>query len=374
MEHFDQIVIGVGGMGSAACDQLAQRGQRVLGLEQFELGHRRGSSHGQTRIIRKAYFEHPDYVPLLHRAYELWADLERRAGRTLFERTGLLLAGRPEGVAIPGVRRSAAEHGLAIRAVAAAERAERFGQFGLGPELEVLFEEDAGFVYVEDCVRTCVEQARACGAVIRDCEAVLEWRAGRGGVEVRTERGMYGAATLLVCGGPWAGRLLPGLRGKLEVRRKVQLWLACEDARFAQTAGSPVFCFDLADGFFYGFPMIEPGLIKVAEHTGREVVEDPTAVDRELRLSDEMRVQQFVVKHLPGVRPVVREHSVCMYTMSPDEHFIIDRHPEHANVVVAAGFSGHGFKFAALVGSVLADLAVDGATREGVEFLRWSRL
>jgi sarcosine oxidase len=371
MERFDQIVIGVGGMGSAACDQLALRGQRVLGLEQFELGHRRGSSHGQTRIIRKAYFEHPDYVPLLHRAYELWADLERRAGRTLFERTGLLLAGRPEGVVIRGVRRSAAEHGLAIRDVGAAERAERFGQFALGPELEVLFEKDAGFLYVEDCVRTCAEQARARGAVIRDCEPAIEWRVGRDGVEVRTERGTYAAATLLVCGGPWAGRLLPALRAELEVRRKVQLWLACDDPRYAQAAGSPAFCFDLAEGFFYGFPMLEPGLIKVAEHTGREVVDDPAAVDQELRLSDEMRVQQFVVRYLPGVRPVVRAHAVCLYTMSPDENFIIDRHPEHANVLVAAGFSGHGFKFAPLVGSVLADWALGRRTREPVDFLAW---
>lgn len=373
MERFDQIVIGVGGMGSAACDQLALRGQRVLGLEQFELGHRRGSSHGQTRIIRKSYFEHPDYVPLLHRAYELWADLERRASRTLFERSGLLVAGRPDGAVIRGIRRSCELHRLGIREVGADERAKQFGQFVLGPELEVLFEQDAGFLWVDDCVRTCVEQARARGGLIHDCEPVIEWRAAGGGVEVRTERGSYAAATLLVCGGPWAGRLLPGLRGKLEVRRKVQLWLACENALYSQTAGSPVFCYDLAEGFFYGFPMVEPGLIKVAEHTGREVVEDPAAVDQELRLSDEMRVQQFVVKHLPGVQPVVREHSVCMYTMSPDEHFIIDRHPEHANVLVAAGFSGHGFKFAPLVGSVLADLAVEGRTREAVGFLGWGR-
>lgn len=373
MTAYDVIVLGLGGMGSAALDQLARRGARVLGLEQFDLVHDRGSSHGETRIIRKAYFEHPAYVPLLHRAYALWGDLERDCGETLFERCGLLVAGRPDGAVVTGVRRAAGEHRLAIDEIAAAEARRRFPSFAFDDDHALLFEVDAGFLRVEACVSAHLERARRAGAAVRAREEVLGWTADGRGVAVTTRNGRFVAARLVVCAGAWAGQLLPTLRGSLHVRRKVQLWLRCEDPRYAPAAGCPVFAYDLGDGFFYGFPALDGATVKVARHTGGEPVDDPGMLDRALCDHDAPPVVRFVRRYLPGVSGDIVRHAACMYTMTPDEHFVIDRHPQHERVFFAAGFSGHGFKFASVVGAVLADLALDGATREPIGFLRISR-
>jgi sarcosine oxidase len=370
---YDCIVIGLGAMGGAALHHLAQRGVRVLGIEQFDIGHDRGSSHGQTRIIRKAYFEHPDYVPLLHRAYDLWAEVERQAGRELFRRTGLLLVGRPEGDVLSGVRRAADSHRLPIERLSRASVLERFGGFLPDEDMEGLYEADAGYLLVEDAVRTHVELAVAAGAVIETGCAVREWSADGRGVRVITDAAEYEAERLIIAGGAWAGRLLRELALPLSVLRKVQLWLATDDSRYDVDGGCPVFCFDAGDAFYYGFPAIEPGALKVAEHSGREVVEDPIAVDRELHERDVQRVRAFAARYLPGVGGEVVRHSTCLYTMTPDGHFVIDRHPRHEHVVFAGGFSGHGFKFAPIVGSVLADLVLNGSTREPIEFLRLGR-
>lgn len=373
MRAYDCVVIGMGAMGGAALYHLAQRGARVLGIEQFDIGHELGSSHGQTRIIRKAYFEHPDYVPLLHRAYELWAQVEAESRRTLFHRTGLLLIGRPDGEVLAGVRRAADEHRLPIERLARADVLRRFPGFVPADDMEALFEADAGYLRVEDAVRTHVELAVAAGATIETGRPVLDWSADAHGVRVRTAGDEYAASTLVIAGGAWAGRLLSDLQLPLTVLRKVQLWLATDDPRYDPAQGCPAFCFDRGDAFFYGFPAIEPGSMKVAEHSGREVVNDPATVDRALHPRDSERVLEFAAHHLPGVRSEVTRHSVCMYTMTPDQHFVIDRHPHYDRVVFAAGFSGHGFKFAPILGSVLAELALNGITSEPTGFLSSKR-
>lgn len=387
----DVIVLGLGGMGSAALYHLARRGLRALGLEQFGLAHDRGSSHGDTRIIRTAYFEHPDYVPLLRRARAEWEALQRESGAALLTRSGLLLAGRPEGVVIPGVRRSAAEHRLPIESLSVAEARERFPGLRIEDGFEVLYEADAGFLHVERCVRTHVERALACGATVRTQAEVLEWSADDGAaggprVTVRTAGETFEARALVIAAGPWSGRLVRELGLPLTVRRKVQLWFPTDNPAHRLAAGFPAFCFDTADGFFYGFPALddaEPGerggparthtasaaLMKIAEHSGDERVTDPSAIDRGLHPRDVERVAAFAGRCLPGVSAAPVRHSVCMYTMTPDEHFIVDLHPRHRNVALAAGFSGHGFKFASVVGSILADLAERGATAEPIAFL-----
>lgn len=373
MSAYDAIVLGLGGMGAAALDHLARRGARVLGLEQFDLVHDRGSSHGETRIIRKAYFEHPAYLPLLHTAYALWDDLQRESRERLFERCGLLIAGRTDGPVIPGVRRAAALHQLAIEDVGVAAARRRFPMFAFDDDHAALFEADGGLLRVEACIAAHLDRARRCGAETRAREEALHWFADEHGVTVTTRSGRYQAGRLVICAGAWAGRLLPKLRVSLRVRRKVQLWLRCDDARYALAQGCPVFAHDLDDGFFYGFPALDGATVKVALHTGGQAVDDPSTLDRALCDSDAPPVAAFARRYLPGVSSDVVRHSVCMYTMTPDEHFVIDRHPRHDRVAFAAGFSGHGFKFASVVGAVLADLALDGATREPVEFLRLSR-
>lgn len=373
MAAFDTIVIGAGAMGSAACYHLARRGLRVLALEQYEIVHDRGSSHGQTRIIRRSYFEHSDYVPLLNRAYELWSELEAESDRTLLQRVGLLLVGRPHGPVVPGVQRVAREHGLHLESLSVDELPRRFPGFAARPDQTVLFELDAGVLRAEECVRTHLELALRHGATIISGQRVRDWSAGPAGVRVRTEDAEFAGGSLVIAGGAWSGRLLAGLGLPLEVRRKVQLWFATDNPAHDVLRGCPAFAFDLDEGFFYGMPATEAGVMKVAEHTGGEPVSDADALDRELRPEDLEPVQRFNAAHLPGVRPLVHHHSVCMYTMTPDQHFVIDRHPQHENVAFAAGFSGHGFKFSPLVGSILSDLVLYGRTSEPIAFLSLSR-
>lgn len=369
---FDAIVVGLGGMGSAAAHQLARRGLRVLGLEQFTPAHDRGSAHGQTRICRKAYFEHPDYVPLLHRAYALWDELSAAAGRRLFERVGLLMAGGPESELIAGVRRAATEHRLSIEDVPHGELASRFPGFAFPTNFDVLYEPGAGLLYVEDCVRAQIEQAEKRGAELRFREAVRWWWADEGQVVVETDRGRYVASRLVLTAGSWAGRLLSELDLPLRVVRKAQLWFATDSSHYA-FGRCPTYAFEIDTGFFYGFPALEPGVLKIAEHTGGRTVADPLRLDRELHDLDMAPVRAFIGRHMPGVRPQVVRHSVCMYTMTPDQHFVIDRHPQHAHVVFACGFSGHGFKFAPVVGEALADLAMTGRTELPIGFLGVNR-
>ncbi|MFO0838086.1 MAG: N-methyl-L-tryptophan oxidase [Phycisphaerae bacterium] len=383
-ERFDVIIIGAGAMGSAALWRLARRGLRAVAIEQLTPGHDRGSSHGQTRIIRKAYFEHPDYVPLLHRAYALWDELDAEtpparspvAQRTrLFERCGLLLVGRPDGPVIPGVRRAAAAHSLAIDAVSDHDVRREFSAFHVPRGMSALFEPDAGFLRVEDCVCAMAERGRAHGGVVRANCRVKAWRASPSRVCVETDSGELEAGALVIAAGAWSARLLGELNVPLEVRRKVQLWMQLADSRLTLESGAPVFAFDTPEGFFYGFPAqpLDPHAIKVAEHTGRQTVPDADSLDRALHDSDVLRVRDFAAAHLAGVGPEVARHSACMYTMTPDEHFIVDRHPAHANVVVLAGFSGHGFKFAPLMGEVAADWICDAVTSAPVGFLSLGR-
>ncbi len=373
MPTYDTIVIGLGGMGSAALYHLARRGQRVLGIEQFGIAHDRGSSHGATRLIRRAYFEHPDYVPLVDRAYQLWTELEAAASKTLLHRCGLMLAGRPDGAVIPGVRRAAEQHHLAIESVARGDWPARFPGFAPDADMQAVFEPDAGFLEVENCVAAHVEQARTLGAEILTGQCVTGWSADARGVTVTTDGDRHTAGNLVLCGGAWTSRLLSDLGLPLVVHRKTVFWFGPADEVYRFDRGCPVFGLETPDGFFYGFPAIDEIGVKVGEHSGQQVALDPDRLDREIHAEDEQPVRRFLRRYLPALGSIVRKTSVCMYTMTPDEHFIIDRHPAHPHVAFACGFSGHGFKFAPVVGSILMDLIIDGRTLEPVEFLRASR-
>lgn len=374
MSTYDVIVVGLGGVGSAAAWHLARRKVRVLGLDQYPPAHDRGSSHGETRVIRQAYFEHPDYVPLLLRAYDLWRELEQRQGQKLLFQVGLLQVGPPQGLVIPGVLRSAAEHWLVVEKLTAEEAQKRFPAFAIPPEMVSAFEPAAGYLRVEDCVRGHLAAAAGQGADLRHGVKVRGWQAAADAVKVETEHQTYHAARLVLALGPWSPELAHLPRGVLEVRRKHVYWFATREVRYQASAGCPTFLFETPEGVFYGFPQIDAWGVKVAEHSGGVVIDDPSGDPRVADPADQARVEAFLSRHLPGVERICLRHSVCFYTMSPDEHFLLDFHPASERVVFAAGLSGHGFKFTSVLGEALADLALEGQTSLPIGFLRWSRL
>lgn len=365
--HFDAIVVGLGGMGSAAAYHLARRGVRVLGLDRFGPAHDRGSSHGGSRIIRQSYFEDPAYVPLLLRAYELWAELAERSGREVYRLTGGLFVGPPDCLTVAGSQRAATEWSLPHEMLDAAEIRRRFPTFTPGAGDVALYEANAGFARPELTVAAHLDLAAREGATLRFDEPVLEWSDGPRGVEVRTARGSYTAGQLVVCPGAWAPALLTELGIPITIERQVLYWLDPVGGT-AAFEDHPVYIDENARGQqIYGFPAIDGprGGVKTAFfRKGRECTPetiDRTVTDREV---DEMR--ERVTQLLPALSGPAVHTATCMYSNTPDEHFVITRPEGYANVTVACGFSGHGFKFVPVVGEVLADLAIDGVTHHPI--------
>jgi sarcosine oxidase len=370
--HFDVIVVGIGAMGSAACFHLAGRGCRVLGIEQFDLANQLGSSHGETRLYRLAYYEHPDYVPLLQRAAQLWADLERDSGQTLVHRRGGVFMGRAECELIAGTLQAAAEHDIACTQLDRTQLERRFPQFHIPEDYVALHEPSAAILLPEQIIQTHAELARRRGAVLHDHEKVLDWQATPAGVTVRTDRQTYQAAGLVVCAGAWSSLLLQELGVPLTVTRQPVAWVRPATPQRCGIDALPVWAIEdpRGVGFYYGFPLMPKGL-KLARHfTGATV--DIQTVDRCPGSDDEAdfndlsdALQQFIPE---AVGPMV-DRSICVYTCSPDFHFLIDHHPAHDNVVIACGFSGHGFKFCPVLGEALADMALDGGSELPIGFL-----
>jgi len=373
MKHYDAIVLGVGGVGSAALYHLARRGASALGIDRFTPGHDRGSSHGQSRLIRQAYYEHPDYVPLVQRAFALWHDLETECGQQLYHQVGLLQVGPPEGEVLRGVRASAALHGLPIENLSAREASERFAGFYVPDDCEAVFETRAGYLLVEQAVEAHTALAQQRGAELRVGETIVGWRCDDGTVQVTTDRETYRADRLIVSPGAWAGALLAQLGIAFEVRRKPLYWFRTRGETYRPERGTPGFLFDLPDGCFYGMPQIDALGLKAAEHSGGQAVADPLNVDRENHPDEERRVADFLTRHLVECTREVTQHAVCMYTMTADAHFVVDRHPEFPQVAFAAGLSGHGFKFTTVLGEVLCQLALDGRGALPIDFLSASR-
>lgn len=373
-QTYDCIVLGVGGFGSSALYHLARRGVRVLGLEQFGVAHDRGSSHGETRIIRQAYFEHPDYVPLLQRGYQLWRELESETNQRLFHEVGLFAAGPADGEVVPGTLLAAKLHGLPVEQLTPREACLLFPGYRFPEEFSVVFEQQAGYLEVENCVATHIEAAVQHGATLKADETVVSWNSEGCSVRVQTDKNTYEAAKLIITAGPWAGKMLADLGLPLTVVRKPLFWFPTSDPVFDVAAGNSTFFFEMPTGQFYGFPRIDGATVKVAEHTGGEIVADALTVDRGVHENDLTQLANFLRTCMPAVQPQPLRHAICMYTKTPDCHFLIDHHPQHANVVFGAGFSGHGFKFTSVLGEVLADLAMKGTTTQPVGFLSLSRL
>ncbi|HEY2242354.1 MAG TPA: N-methyl-L-tryptophan oxidase [Streptosporangiaceae bacterium] len=379
-DSYDVIVIGLGGMGSAAAYRLAERGLRVLGLDKYPAVHDQGSSHGSSRITRQAYFEDPAYVPLLLRAAELWPQIEADSGRTVVLWTGGVMVGRPDSRTVSGSLRSAQEWDLPHEVLDAAEIRRRFPTMTPADDEIALFEERAGLVIPEESVAAHLTLAARAGAELHHEEPALSWRADGDGVEVRTPAGRYRAGQLAICPGPWAPELLADLGVPFGIERQVQYWWspAAGPERF-RAERHPIYIWEAPDGRqFYGFPSFDDpvGRTRDGGKVGADWVKvalfrrgqatTPETIDRTVHPDEVAAMRDIVQPRLPDLPGTLRHAKTCMYTNTPDEHFVIGRHPEHERVVVACGFSGHGFKFVPVVGEIVAELVAEDRTQQPI--------
>lgn len=362
--HFDVIVAGLGAMGSATAAHLALRGKKVLGLERWVPGHKYGSSHGDSRIIREMYFEHPLYVPLLSRAYELWVELGKRVDERLLNVYGGLMIGREDGMLVTGTLRSAREHKLSYRILAPAEVKRSYPAFDLAPGLVAVRDPHAGWLDPERCNGAHLEVAAQKGAELRFEEPVTSWTADGQGVSVSTSHATYSAQHLVLCVGARTKSLLRDLELPLEVERQTVFWMEAPDKAKYDAKLFPVWAYEYTPGLIcYGFPNLPQGVKASVMHSG-EIIEDPGSVNRRVSDDEAAALKAAVAPVLPELsRARVQGRDVCLFTNTPDHDFVIDFHPDYPRVLISSACSGHGFKFSSVVGEIQANLIVDGRSR-----------
>jgi sarcosine oxidase len=362
MTTFDAVVVGLGAMGSATVSSLARRGCRVVGIEKFAPGHDRGSSHGATRIIRLGYFEDPSYVPLVRAAYPLWRDLAVKSGVPVINITGIVEIGRPDSELVEGTLRASRLHGLSHEVLDAATLMRRFPAFRVPQGYVGVYQPDGGFLRAEQAIRAQLALARDAGAQLRFDENVVAIEPRGKGVRVATQNGVVDARCAIVTAGPWVKSLLPGLPVPIRVTRQVLGWFAPRERALFSPDRFPVFLLQNADGLFYGFPDDGTSGVKVAKHHHADETVDPDACDREVSAADEAMIRAVLAAHIPAADGPRLSATTCLYTMTPDGDFILDRVPGEESIIVASPCSGHGFKFAPVVGEILADLAITEST------------
>jgi len=370
---YDAVVLGLGGMGSAALAHLARRGKRVLGIEQYARGHDRGASAGNSRIIRMAYYEDPAYVPLLRRAYELWLELEAAGARPLLDLCGVLMAGRADSPILAGAQASARLHDIPIEELGAAQLARRYPALRVLPGERALFEPNAGMVFPEAAIDGHLRIAQAAGAEVRYETPVAGYTARSDAIHLALADGSpVRTRRLAICAGPWLAEVAAELALPLTVQRNVQLWFTPAAEAYGRDR-FPAFFLDRAEtpGPLYGFPDYGLG-VKAALH-GHGATTSAAQLDRSIGDADVEPVRRALEAFMPGAATALRAGKACMYTLTPDQHFVIDTHPSDSRIVVAGGFSGHGYKFCPVVGEIVADLTLNGATRHPIGFLRIDR-
>ena len=374
---WDVAVLGVGGVGAFALRELARRGVRALGIERFTIGHDRGSSHGGTRVFRHAYFEHPDYVPLLRDSTDAFRQLQEDSGRALLETCGTLLLGHSDCSVLTAALEAARKHDIRVRELDRDQLAARWPMFALPFDFRGVFEPGGGFVRPEVAVVCAAQDARRHGAELRESTRVVSIEESGGTVHIHTDQGLETAQRLLVTAGAWSGQLLAPMNRRLQVTRQVQGWVSPPDsASFLPNALPSWFLVRDGGPALYGVPA-DPRATgtpkaKVALH-GRNEVVDPDAPRREVDDADRAELMEVVETYLPRLAGTLTEAKSCLYTMTPDGQFVIDRAPGHERVWVAAGLSGHGFKLTPAIAKALVELALDGASERSVEFLRLAR-
>lgn len=373
VNQYDDIVIGVGGMGSATTYHLAKRGRDVLGIERFDIPHSMGSSHGISRIIRLAYYEHPSYVPLIRRAYELWEGIQRKQDEQLLVETGSIDAAPEEDPLFRGSLRSCEEYDIDHEVLSGREVNERYPGYDLPEEHMAIYQPNGGYILSERAIVAHVMQAQAEGARIQARERVTGWEPHDGGVRVETDRDEYYAENLVIASGAWAAEQIPALDGIAVPQRQVLAWLQPKIQKQFMPANYPVWNVQVKEGRFYGLPIVKVPGFKFGRYTHREEDVDPDTMNREPEPEDENLLRGFAENYFPQGTGPTMGLATCMFTNTPDGHFVIDRHPEYPQVVFGAGFSGHGYKFAPVIGEVLADLACEGRTDHPIDFLSLDR-
>ncbi len=362
----DVVVIGLGVMGTATAITLARRGQRVLGIERFSIGHDRGSSHGDTRIIRLGYFEHPSYVPLLRSAYRLWREIENEAGQQLLHVTGIAEIGSPDSEIIKGTLRASQEHNLPHTVLDARHAMQHFPAFSLPSDYVAVLQPDGGYLFAERAVFAFAKLAEQAGANFRSGEAVIDITPRADGVTIKTHEGSIDAGAVVVTPGAWFGslmdRLLPAFCQPLKVQRQVLTWFEPTDPTLFAPEHFPVFLLGSEQGIHYGIPPhdIAPyrGLLKVAKHDHEKPHITPDRYDRTISAEDEGTIRMTLARYLPAANGRLVATKTCLYTTTADKHFLIDRVPGFPQIVFASACSGHGFKFAPVIGEMLADLVL----------------
>lgn len=367
-------VIGAGIMGAAAAYSLSRRGAEVTIFEQFAARHDRGSSHGVTRLFRTAYFEHPDYVPLLKRAAASWRALENVSGETLLEMCGVFMAGMPENPLISGTMSAAEKHGLGLEQLTRRDASARFPWFSLGRAMETLIEPEAGFIYADKAHAAFLAGAAAHGAILCQNHAIEGWEGSGANVDIVFDGQRRGFDKIILTPGAYAGHLKTVGGALVKPMRKRLFWTTPNERRFTLSNGFLPFGIEDPDGrFVYGFPAIDSDGVKVGEHTGGAMVESPDRDDANYSNEARRDMAAFLRRRTPGLASMTTKEQSCLYAMSPDGHFIIDLHPDDERVILAMGFSGHGFKFAPVIGEALADLARTGETVKEFDFLKLKR-
>jgi sarcosine oxidase len=372
---WDVIVIGVGGMGSAVVYHVSARGRTVLGLEQSNIPNDLGSSHGINRIIRMAYAEDPCYVPLLRRAYQLWRELGRTAHERLLYVTGGVDIGHYESWIIQGSMAACKAHKLKHEVLSAAQVRKRFPGFQLPKDLVAVYQSDAGFVLSERSIVAHVSAALRLGAEVHARERVLRWDVSNRGVTVLTDRGSYEGRKLVITAGPWSGKLVRELDGRVKPERQVLLWVQPKKPRLFEVGVCPVFYMQDEADRYYGLPIHGIPGFKIGKYHHLKEEVDPDDMDRECHPGDEDVLRRAIRKYFPEADGPIIAMKTCLFSNTEDEHFILDLHPEYPQVSIAAGFSGHGFKFCSVVGEIMADFALDGGSKHfDLDLFRLRRL
>jgi sarcosine oxidase len=353
-------------MGSAAAYHLAKRGVRVLGLDRFRPPHAFGSSHGQTRIIREAYFEHPAYVPLVQRAYVLWEELSRAAGIQLFFQTGGLMIGDPQSAVAAGARLSAETHRLPFEILSAEDIQRRFSALRPADHMIGILEPRAGILFPEKCIAAHLDQAA--GAQLNYDEQVVSWKSQGPDLQVVTDKDTYACANLVLSAGSWLKQLVPEL--PLAIERQILFWFAPVRPELFRPHRCPIHLWEHSPGkYFYGFPDLGNG-VKVAGHHEGEIT-DPDEINRTVSRAEVAAMQRLAIPFLPTLTGPCLDSVVCMYTNTPDSHFLIDRHPSHPQILLVSPCSGHGFKFSAAIGEVVADLLTTNRSHFDLSLFRF---
>lgn len=360
---YDVLVVGLGAMGSAALYHLASQGVRAIGVDTLSPPHSLGSTHGRSRIIREAYYEHPSYVPLVQRAYANWAALEERSGASLFLQTGGLMMGAPESELIRGTLQSADLHELEVERLTAHEISRRFGAYAAPDGMVGVFERKAGILFPELCVRAHLDAAESLGAEVRTNTRVLDVFQKPGRVTAETHSGSIAARSVVIAAGPWSAGLLErlGVSLPLVVERQTMHWFEPSTGGMSLSPGQfPVALIEHdTDRFFYVMPDLGDGVKAAIHHEGGVVL--PDFVDRVVGDADTEPARALVGRFVPAASGTVRESAVCLYTDTPDRDFIVDTVPGMPRVVLVSACSGHGFKFASIIGEVAATLALGRA-------------